>query len=446
MKTPLYDAVTSHNKKNMVSMHMPAHKGVAQSLDVLGGMQALDVTEIPDTGSLFDGEGATAQAENLAGKLFGTEATFMSAGGCTLCIQAMLRAVAPHGGKAVCGRVVHRSAINAMALLGIDPVWVLPDESAGPAFSGRITPDAVRCALTDNPDASAVYITSPDYFGVMSDVEGIAKVSKEFGVPLIVDNAHGAHLKFLEKDMSPVSQGAAMSADSAHKTLPVMTGGAWLQVGDRKYEPDIRQAMALFGSTSPSYPIMVSLDLARAWLLENGKEQVGALVSRVAKIKELCANLGLTVPSGVCDPARIAFDASALGFSDAEFGELLRENGVEPEYAGQGKVILIPSVMNTDKDFGVLSCALKNICRKKRQPAAMNTMSAVLPQKSMSARKALLAYSESVEVEKSVGRVAAEVFCPCPPAIPVVMPGEIIGEKEAQQLLDYGILNIKVVK
>ncbi|MBQ2775653.1 MAG: aminotransferase class I/II-fold pyridoxal phosphate-dependent enzyme [Clostridia bacterium] len=446
MKAPLYDAVKAHNKKNMVSMHMPAHKGVAEPLAALSEMQTLDVTEIPDTGSLFDGEGATAQAEVFASELFGTAATFMSAGGCTLCIQAMLRAVAPHGGKVVCGRVVHRSAINAMALLGIEPVWILPDDSAGEAFSGRITPQAVCDALTANPDACAVYITSPDYFGVMSDIKGIAEVAKQHGVPLIVDNAHGAHLKFLKEDMSPTSLGAAMSADSAHKTLPVMTGGAWLQVCDSRFVPDIRQAMALFGSTSPSYPIMISLDLARAFLCENGREQIEVLVGRVNKIKDLCAEMGLAVAQGICDPARIAFDTSMLGFSDGEFGELLRLNGVEPEYAGQGKVILIPSVMNTQEDFDVLSRAIEKICNEKREPAQSVLVRAALPQKVISPREALLSQSESVPVEKSVGRVAAEVFCPCPPAIPVVMPGEKIGKNEVSQLLSYGIFNIKVVK
>ena len=446
MKTPLYDAVTAHNKKNMVSMHMPAHKGVSDTLSAFGIMQSLDITEIPDTGSLFDGEGATAEAERLAAELFGTKATFMSAGGCTLCIQAMLRAVAPHGGRIVCGRVIHRSAVNAMALLGIDPVWVLPDGSAGDAFSGRITPRAVRQALSGNPDAKAVYITSPDYFGVMSDVAGIAAAAGEFGVPLIVDNAHGAHLKFLEKDISPTALGAAMSADSAHKTLPVLTGGAWLQVADSRFVPDMRQAMAIFGSTSPSYPIMISLDLARAWLGENGRSEVQKLADRVSRIKELCSEFGLLLPGGFCDPARIAFDASSLGFAGSEFGELLRRNGVEPEYAGQGKVILIPSLMNTQEDFSVLRKALGNICGKAKSHLTPEHVRAELPQRVMPPREAVMSCNERVAVRDSIGRVAAEVFCPCPPAIPVVMPGELVGENEVRELLSYGILNIKVVK
>ena len=446
MESTLLNAVLNHNKKNMVSMHMPAHKGNAESLEALGQMQNIDITEIPDTGSLFDGEGATLEAEKLAQKAFNTKATFMSAGGCTLCIQGMLRAAVPNGGRIICSRVIHRSAINTMALLGIDPAWVLPDSSAGEAFSGRVTAENVKTALEKNPDAKAVYITSPDYFGVISDVEGIAEQCKKYDIPLIVDNAHGAHFRFLEKDISPTHLGAAMSADSAHKTMPVMTGGAWLQVGDERYKDDIRQAMMLFGSTSPSYPIMISLDLARAWMEENGKEALKNLTGLVAEIKKICTDNGLILPKGFVDPARIAFDTSALGFVGEEFGEKLREHKIEPEYAGQGKIILIPSVMNTDEDFKRLNEAIIKICKERRDFQQSEKIIARLPEKIMSPRAALMSEKETLNVEASLGRIAAEVFCPCPPAIPVVMPGEIISDSEIKALLSYGIFKIKVVK
>lgn len=443
MSAPLFDAVTAHAKKQKVSMHMPAHKG---NFPALGGIQDFDITEIPDTGSLFDGEGATALAETRAQELFGSAATFMSAGGCTLCIQAMLRAAAPCGGKVVCGRVVHRSAVNAMSLLGIEPVWILPDESAGELFSGRITAESVRRTLENTPEAKAVYITSPDYFGVISDVGAIASIAREFGVPLLVDCAHGAHLKFLEKDISPLSLGASMSAESAHKTLPVLTGGAWLQVGDECFVPEIRRAMALFGSTSPSYPIMISLDLARDWL-ENNAGEFLRLSRRAQKTKELCRSLGLVLPAGECDPTRIAFDVQRFGFNGADVGEFLRERGIEPEYAGLGKIILIPSVMNTEEDFERLDAALVDIFSKAEPcdnpPVGVN---AFLPRVIMTPREALLAECEYIDVADALGRIAAEAYCPCPPAIPAAMPGEILGERETEELRRYGIFNIKVVK
>lgn len=443
MSAPLFEAVKAHAKKQKVSMHMPAHKG---NFSALGSIQDFDITEIPDTGSLFDGEGATALAEAQAQKLFGSAATFMSAGGCTLCIQAMLRAAAPRGGKVVCGRVVHRSAINAMSLLGIEPVWVLPDGSAGELFSGRITAENVRRALEKTPGARAVYLTSPDYFGVLSDIGAIADTAREFGVPLLADCAHGAHLKFLEKDISPLALGASMSAESAHKTLPVLTGGAWLQIGDESFVPEIRRAMALFGSTSPSYPIMISLDLARDWLENNAGEFV-RLSRRVQRTAELCRSLGLTLPEGDCDPTRIAFDVRRFGFDGEDVGELLRGHGIEPEYAGLGKIIFIPSVMNTDGDFDRLDEALKSIFSKAepsgKKPVKVN---AFLPQTAMTPREALLAECEYIDIDFALGRTAAEAYCPCPPAIPAAMPGEILGEREIEALRRYGIFNIKVVK
>lgn len=443
MSTVLLDAVEAHAKKKMTSMHMPAHKSVFSALGLAG---EFDITEIPDTGSLFDGEGATALAESEAAKLFETRASFMSAGGCTLCIQAMLRAAAPHGGKIICGRVVHRSAINAMSLLGIEPIWVLPDRSAGELFSGRITAEAVTAALEKNPDAKGVYITSPDYFGLISDVRGIAEAARKFGVPLLVDCAHGAHLKFFKDDISPIKLGAALSAESAHKTLPVLTGGAWLQVGDERFVSEIRSAMSLFGSTSPSYPIMISLDLARDWIEQNRSEFL-KLAERVEKTKALCRSLGLTLPEGECDPTRITFDVQHFGFDGEDVGNMLREGGIEPEYAGLGKVILIPSVMNTDEDFDRLECVLEKIfADAKKVPSELVGVNAFIPERAMSAREAILAESEYIQVQNAVGRVAAEPYCPCPPAIPAAMPGEVLGEREVLELRRYGILKIKVVK
>lgn len=154
-----------------------------------------------------------------------------------------------------------------------------------------------------------------------------------------------------------------MSAESAHKTLPVLTGGAWLQIGDESFVPEIRRAMALFGSTSPSYPIMISLDLARDWL-ENNADEFIRLSRRVKKTKKLCRSLGLILPEGECDPTRIAFDVQNFGFDGADVGELLRAHGIEPEYAGLGKIILIPSVMNTEEDFERLDSALADIFLK----------------------------------------------------------------------------------
>ena len=202
METPLYTALTDYQKKKYASFHTPGHKNTISFLKY--NLYDLDFTELPDTDSLFEAEGCILKAEQTAAKAFSTLLCVLSAGGCTMCIQGMLRLAAPSGGKLVCGRIIHRSAVNTMALLGIDPVWIMPEPNAGEGLAGRITPEGVRRALEKNPEAKGVYLTSPDYYGVICDIQGIACVCKEYGVPLLVDNAHGAHLGYLSENLHPI--------------------------------------------------------------------------------------------------------------------------------------------------------------------------------------------------------------------------------------------------
>lgn len=447
--SPLYEAIKAHNAKQTVPFHMPGHKGHAEVLDALACVLPYDLTELPDTGSLFDGEGPTLEAEKLATELFQTAGSFFSAGGCSLCIQTMLRLALPQGGKMVCGRLIHRSVINAMALLGIEPVWVLHDNSGGANFAGRLKAEDVERALKENPDAKAVFVTSPDYFGLISDIGSIGKVCDRHNIPLLVDNAHGAHLYFLEENLAPVRLGAAMSADSAHKTLPVLTGGAWLNIGDEKYLTGVREAMALFGSTSPSYPIMLSLDLCRAWLSGEGKGRIRKTADFIADLKVKLEHLGYDLPKGPTDPMRLAFRADTSGYKACGVGEFLRSRAIEPEYAGEEGLILIPTPFNPESDFERLYEALKDLAAgsKTKKKAERNPIYASgLPQAKMTPRAALLAQSEIVATKDAKGRVAARPVCPCPPAIPLVIPGELISEREVESLLRASYFEVCVVK
>lgn len=443
MGTPLFDAVMRHNRRRRAPFHVPGHKGAAQCLRGLADAQSLDLTELPDLGSLFDAQGPTAEAERLAASLFSVPASLMSAGGCTLCIQAMLRLAAPCGGKMVCGRVIHRSAVNAMALLDIEPVWVMPDASAGPDFTGRIEAGAVTRALEEHPGAKAVYVTTPDYFGVISDIAAISAAAARFGVPVIVDNAHGAHLPFLRRGLGPLERGAAMSADSAHKTLPVLTGGAWLNIADERYAAGAKQAMALFGSTSPSYPVMLSLDLCREWLRVQGEDEFKRLEQSVAAVKQAAADAGLVQPAGECDPVRLAF-AHAAGPRGESAGEYLRACGIEPEFAQGAWTILIPSPMNTSKHFSRLLGAVSRMRSAGGQKQALSA--APRPVCVMTPREALLSPAETVAAEDARGRICAEALCRCPPAVPLAMPGELMTAETVFAARQAGCPHVKVVK
>lgn len=264
-KSPLLDSVNNYALEDKARFHTPSHKGRADCLPFNSDFLKYDVTELPQTGSLFDGVGPTSEAERLATDFFGTRATLFSAGGCSLCIQTMFGLVSGRGKKVICARQVHRSAVNAMALLGPEPVWVWNRPEMNSTLPGRVSAEDVETLLKTERDIAAIYLTSPDYYGVMSDIEAIARVAKKYGVPLLVDNAHGAHLRYVGEKLHPLLLGATMTADSAHKTLPVLTGGAWLHINAAEYVPYARQTAALFASTSPSYPVMMSLDACRVW-------------------------------------------------------------------------------------------------------------------------------------------------------------------------------------
>lgn len=440
--TPLYNALIRHKNLGISSFHTPGHKC---SQWLLGkNLLELDYTELPDTDSLFEASGAILRAEEEATKLFGTAKTLFSAGGCTLCIQAMIRLCAPCGGKIVCSRVIHRSAINTMALLGVDPIWVYPRQDAGEGLAGRTQPSDVAKALSENPNAKAVYITSPDYFGVISDIRGISLECKKYNVPLIVDNAHGAHLSYVGGDLHPISKGADMAACSAHKTLPVLTGGAWLSISNEDYTANAKSAMALFASTSPSYPVMASLDLCREWLSERGLIEFNRLETKVLKIKQLAANKGINMPQGLCDPIRISLNTASVGISGQDAAKFFRAKGLEPEYADENYVVFIATPMNTEEDFARLEGAINEL--PKGAPLEIKPYEVSRNEQAVSARFAVLSETERLPIEKCEGRIAAEAACPCPPGVPIVMHGEVINRKSIDCLIKYGVLSLNVLK
>ena len=427
MPTPLYSALVNHRNLRRASFHTPGHKNSPAALP--SDLYSLDFTELPDTGSLYDGTGPIPAAEKLAAELFGTARTCLSAGGCTLCIQAMLRLAAPRGGNILCSRVIHRSAVNAMALLGIQPVWAMP---------GDVVP-AVRKAGS----ICAVYVTSPNYYGQLLDIPAIAAACREKGVPLLVDCAHGTHLMFTEPNLHPLTFGAAMTADSAHKTLGVLTGGAWLNIADARFAPDAKSAMALFGSTSPGFPVLASLDLAREWLGTH-PGAYGPLQRKVSEIRKFALSRGIALPEGPCDPTRITLDTSQIGLTGTQTAERFRAAGVEPEYADGAYAVLIATPFNTDEDFERLCRAVAAL--PAGRPLQRKTGFPPLPPAAAGLRESLLAETETVELSQAAGRVAAEAACPCPPGVPAVMPGERITPETAEFLCRYGFLTIKVLK
>lgn len=439
---PLYKALKQYIGCEMSSFHTPGHKN---SPDILPLDLSFDLTELPDTDSLFECDGIIRESEIRAAELFGAEYTAVSAGGCTLAIQGMLAAFTDIGDTVIFSRNIHRSAVNTAILLGLKPKWIMHRDDCGGGLTGRIHPDDVRAALNENPDAAAVYITSPDYYGCMSDVSGIAAVCRKFGVPLLVDNAHGTHLVAFGRH--PIQLGASASACSAHKTLPVITGGAWLNCNDLNAARKIKSAMALFGSTSPPYPTMASLDIARAWMQARGSAAFAQLSETVADLRECAVKAGFELPRGECDPVRLTLLTECAGVTGDEAAEYFRSRGVECEHSDRSTVIFILTPFNTAHDIARLRKAVVEFeTGKPLTDSADSLKFRRLPECAMTPRETLTHDREFAATEQAEGRIAAEAACPCPPGVPVVMPGEIIDKECIKILLNTGINEINVLK
>ncbi len=440
-----YNSLQSYKSLKRASFHTPGHKGEAFKNEKF---YTLDYTELPLTDSLYDCDGIIKQAEQDLSKLYGSKRSIFSSGGNTLCIQTMFRLCAHGGGKVICDRVCHRSAVSAMALLGIEPIWINRKLNPQSGLLDFLDLKDIEDKLSTEKDVRAVYITSPDYYGIMQDIKSISAVCLKYNVPLIVDNAHGSHLKFVGDKLHPLDCGAAMSADSAHKTLPVLTGGAWLHINDEKFCKNAKKAMALFGSTSPSYPVMASMDLCREWLSSWGRPRFEDLKTTVCKIRELAKKSGIYIPDEEnSDPCRITLGVWNIGLTGFEAREHFYKFKIEPEFCDANYVVLIPSPYNLKSDWSRLKLALRKFKEiKKPLPARKDIQIFRNPDKGMSLREAVMSDYEVVSVDESLGRISVETASLCPPGVPVIIPGEKIGKEEQDIIRESGITRISVVK
>ena len=444
--TPLRKALEQYIEDDWARLHMPGHKGAA--LEPFGKLMAYDLTEVEGTDSLFEDDGPLKELEELFTDLYGTAASVMSAGGSTLCIQAMLKLVAKKNGRVIAGRNIHAAAVNAMSLLGLEPIWVYPKRSDEERLIGRIDPTDIEKILKGEEKAGtldeicAVYVTSPDYFGVMSDIAGISKLTKERGIPLLVDNAHGAHLNFLEGNLHPIHLGATLCCDSLHKTLPALTGAALLHTSDPSYIPRMKSAMTVFGSTSPNYLIMLSMDTTAGFLQKEGKEQLRQTVRECERLKALAEERGFVLPKH-CDPMRLSLPLAGTGMDAQSFKPLLRKHKIMEEYLSDSGCVLLLSPFNRAEDFQRIR-ALLHDCQITKTP--FTAFPIVGSQKVMGLREAFLSEKETVKVENAEGRIAAQVKITCPPGIPMVMPGERLHKDLIKILNKSGIFDIDVIK
>ena len=440
MDTPICDLVRSYAESKAMRLHMPGHKGVA-----LLGPEALDITEIEGADSLYEAEGIIKRSEENAGELFGAR-TFYSAEGSSLCIRAMLFLVKLRfpGMRIAAGRNAHKSFLNACALLDIDVEWLRPKEGEG-YLACALTADDIANALEKGERIGAVYLTSPDYLGNTLDIASISAVCRRRGVPLLVDNAHGAYLKFLPSSCHPMDLGADMCCDSAHKTLPALTGAAYLHISqsaEPMFAEKAREALAMFGSTSPSYLIMQSLDAVNRYISEDYRERLADYIKLIADCRARLEGRGYVFCGD--EPLKMTISAKDYGYSGKELADILLAEGIFCEFADPDYLVLMLTPDNSSEAVARLEAVLAAIPGKE---SAWLHAPAVGPQeKVMSIREAAFAERETVPASDSLGRVLAAATVSCPPAVPIVVCGERIGEDAVRCFEYYGIKECIVVK
>lgn len=441
MSTPLREAVEGYLAKGRARFHMPGHKG--RPLPLFADIARFDITEVEGADSLYGASGAIAETEARYAALYGSAASLLSAGGSTLCIQAMLALACPPGSKLLAGRGAHAAAVNAMALLDLEPVWIYPRTDPATGLALALTPKEAEEALLAHPDAAALYLTSPDYFGAVCDVAAISAACRRRGVPLLVDNAHGAHLAFLEPALHPIRLGADLCCDSLHKTLPVLTGGALLHIGNPRFLPEAKRRMALFGSTSPSYLVLLSADTALPYLESGVREDLARCARRNGALAALAGELGYRLPAGALDPVRLTLGFAGIGYTKEEYGAALRAQRIEPEYLGAQFCVLMASPFTADEDFARLEGALRQI--PPRAPLPVPSLPELRPRRACSLREAGFSPGRTIPLSRAAGRVAGGVFSPCPPGIPLVLPGEILDGALCALLKNDGIQAVNVI-
>lgn len=442
MNTPIFDFAKSYAEGGFSRLHMPGHKGKS-----FLGCEKFDITEIDGADVLYNATGIIKESEENASSLFNSAATFYSTEGSTLCIKAMLSLVCT-GKKErpliLAARNVHKAFIYAGALLDFDVKWMYPQQSTH-LCSCLLTAEEVEAYILGcdkTPDA--VYITSPDYLGNLADIGGIAAVCDRHGIPLLVDNAHGAYLGFLEESLHPIKQGATMCCDSAHKTLPVLTGGAYLHISEKgkAYIPHAEDCLSLHASTSPSYLIMQSLDLCNAYLADGYKEKLSLTVEKLNKLKASLRKLSYDVAD--TEPLKLTLSPLSYGYTGSELADVLFEKGISCEFADRDFVVMMFTPGNGDGDFARVLDALTSL--EKHTPNFLTPLPRLTDsERKLTLRQAIFAESEWIDTSRADGRVCASPTVSCPPAVPVAVSGEVITKEAVEIFKAYGIKKIRVV-
>ena len=445
MKTPICDFVEQYAREGNLRLHMPGHKGIP-----FLGVEDRDITEVEGADVLYHADGIIAESQDNATALFESGRTLYSTEGSSLCIRAMIYLLSLQAKKEgkkpliLAARNAHKTFMSAIALTDTAVEWLYPREGDN-LISCPITAERLEKRLDEMDEKpTALYLTCPDYLGFVSDIRALSEVCRKHGILLAVDNAHGAYLKFLPESRHPMDLGADICCDSAHKTLPVLTGGAYLHIAKgapRLFFEMADQAMALFASTSPSYLILQSLDRANRYLAEGYAKKLADAVERIRDLKKRLEEHGFVLLGD--EEMKLCIKAKEYGYFGYEMAEHMAKDGLVCEFCDRDFVVMMLTPELGGEAMERILHSLLSLPRRGKICESIPTVGR--PAVAMSVREAVMSPSCEIDTDLACGRVLATANVSCPPAIPILVCGERIDERAMECLRYYGIEKCRVV-
>ncbi|VXB61981.1 arginine decarboxylase [Bacillus sp. 349Y] len=478
--TPLFTGLMNHSKKKPVQFHIPGHKkgaGMDPEFKEFIGENALsiDLINIAPLDDLHQPKGMIKEAQDLAAEAFGADHTFFSVQGTSGAIMTMVMSVCGPGDKIIVPRNVHKSVMSAIVFSGATPVFIHPDIDENLGISHGITTDAVARALEQNPDAKGVLVINPTYFGISADLKKIVEIAHSYDVPVLVDEAHGVHIHFHDDlPLSAMQAGADLAATSVHKLGGSMTQSSVLNMRNGLVSPKrVQTILSMLTTTSTSYLLLASLDVARKRLATEGHELISRTIDLAERMRDeingieglYCVGKEIlgTKATFDYDPTKLIISVKDLGISGFDAEKWLREShNIEVELSDLYNILCIITPGDTEKDASTLVSALKELTEKLKQDGARDPITVMLPDipvLSITPRDAFYAETEVIPIDETVGRTIAEFIMVYPPGIPIFIPGEIITKENIEYIKtnieaglpvqgpeDYDLRHLRVIK
>ena len=468
----------AYGEAGALAFHTPGHKqglgahALLRELVTEAGLRE-EVSLMEELDDLHEPTGCIEEAQDLAAALYGADAAFFAVNGTTGAIHAMLVAALSPGDAVLVPRNVHRSVFGGLVLADAHPIYIEPvvDEALGIAHG--LSTEAVREACRLHPEAKALLLVSPTYYGVASDVRAIAEIVHEAGMALLVDEAHGAHLAFSDDlPESAIAAGADLVAQSTHKLLGAMTQASLLLLREGRIEKEcVQRAMSLLTSTSPNYLLLASLDIARLQMAEVGAAHLARAVGLARKLRrEVNATPGLFsfgeermggAGAFALDPLKITVTVTGLGLTGAEAAHILRhEHKIEAELFDAQNVLFLLTYADTEESAGRLLAALRSLVQRRTAQAATAVAAAsavpdggeaqavvrlpAAPPVAIPPREAFYRRSVPCRLREAAGRIAAETIAFYPPGIPVICTGEVFTAEVCRYIEAMAAAGLKV--